>query len=230
MGEVAIRSLQGRGITQIRILNRSPERAARIAFRVGARSGSLNDLAQGLRDADLVVASTGSTGVVVTRDAVKAAMAGKTGPMFLLDLGVPRDVDHAARRIPDIGLADIDDLRQTLRDDRVGVEDEVAKVRALVEAETRKFSMTRRAARLAPLIEALRERGEEVRESELRRAASRLRHLEDRDREAVEALTRGIVNKLLHDPVVRVKDLSGQTGEYAKALADLFGLPPLNEE
>jgi glutamyl-tRNA reductase len=60
--------------------------------------------------------------------------------------------------------------------------------------------------------------------------ASRLRHLGERDREAVEALTRGIVNKLLHDPVVRVKDLSGQGGEYARALAELFGLPPVHEE
>jgi glutamyl-tRNA reductase len=230
MGEVAIRSLQGRGVSAIRILNRSPERAARVAARVGAESGSLEDLSQGLTDADLVVASTGSTGVVVTHQAVKAAMTGKKSSMFFLDLGVPRDVDHRARLLPGVDVADIDDLRDALRDDRVGVEAEVAKVRGLIETETRKFSTARRAARLAPLIEALRERGEAIRADELRRMASRLRHLGERDRETVESLTRGIVNKLLHDPVVRVKDLSGQTGEYARALADLFGLPPLNEE
>lgn len=230
MGELSIRSLQGRGMSRIRILNRSPERAARVASRVGARFGSLDDLPAALADADLVVASTGSTGVVVTHQAVKAAVADKKGRMFLLDLGVPRDVDHRAREIPGVGAADIDDLRRLLDDGRVGVEEEVAKVRALVGDETRKFSTARRAARLAPLIEALRERGEEVRANELRRMASRLRHLGDRDREAVEALTRGIVNKLLHDPVVRVKDLSGQGGEYARALAELFGLPPVHEE
>lgn len=230
MGEVAIRSLQGRGISGIRILNRSPERAAKVAARVGAEFGSLADLPEGLTDADLVVASTGSTGVVVTHQAVKAATAGKKRPMFFLDLGVPRDVDHRARQLPRVDVADIDDLRAVLRDDRVGVEADVAKVRGLIETETRKFSTARRAARLAPLIEALRERGEAVRADELRRMASRLRHLGERDRETVETLTRRIVNKLLHDPVVRVKELSGQTGEYAKALADLFGLPPLNEE
>lgn len=230
MGEVAIRALQGRGVGPIRVLNRSPDRAARLASRVRGRSGSLDDLGDGLRDADLVVASTGSTGVVVTRRAVMAAMAARKSPMFLLDLGVPRDVDHTARQLPRVGVADIDDLRDALREDRSGVESEVAKVRVLVETETRKFSTEKRAARLAPLIEALRERGEAVRATELRRMASRLRHLDERDRETVEALTRGIVNKLLHDPVVRVKDLSGQTGEYAKALADLFGLPPLNAE
>ena len=230
MGEVAIRSLQRRGMRRIRVLNRSPERAARVASRIGAEFGSLGKLGKGLAEADLVVASTGSTGVVVTRDAVKRAVGERTRPLFLLDLGVPRDVDPRARDIPGVGVADIDDLRDVLAEERVGVEGEVAKVRALVSDETKKFATAKRAARLAPLIEALRERGEQVRATELRRLASRLAHLPERDRETVEALTRGIVNKLLHDPVVRVKDLSGLGGEHARALAELFGLPSPPEE
>lgn len=230
MGELAIRSLQRRGMTRIRVLNRSPERAARVASRIGAEFGSLEDLGKGLTQADLVVASTGSTGVVVTHEAVKSAVAGRTRSLFLLDLGVPRDVDPRTREIPGLGVADIDDLREELVHDRVGVEGEVTKVRALVANETNKFATAKRAARLAPLIEALRDRGEEIRAGELRRLASRLGHLSERDRETVEALTRGIVNKLLHDPVVRVKDLSGLGGDYAKALAELFGLPSPSEE
>jgi glutamyl-tRNA reductase len=168
--------------------------------------------------------------VVVTQEAVKGAITGGKRSLFLLDLGVPRDVDPRTREIPEVGVADIDDLRDALVDERVGVEGEVIKVRALVADETKKFATAKRAARLAPLIEALRERGEEVRAIELRRMASRLAHLSERDRETVEALTRGIVNKLLHDPVVRVKDLSGLGGDYAKALAELFDLPSPPEE
>jgi glutamyl-tRNA reductase len=230
MGELAIRSLQRRGIRKVRVLNRSLERAARVASRIGAEFGPLDELGKGLAEADLVVASTGSTGVVVTQEAVKGAIAGGERSLFLLDLGVPRDVDPRTREIPDVGVADIDDLRDALVDERVGVEGEVIKVRALVADETKKFATAKRAARLAPLIEALRERGEEVRAIELRRMASRLAHLSERDRETVEALTRGIVNKLLHDPVVRVKDLSGLGGDYAKALAELFDLPSPPEE
>jgi glutamyl-tRNA reductase len=230
MGELAIRSLQRRGIRKVRVLNRSLERAARVASRIGAEFGPLDELGKGLAEADLVVASTGSTGVVVTQEAVKGAIAGGKRSLFLLDLGVPRDVDPRTREIPDVGVADIDDLRDALVDERVGVEGEVLKVRALVADETKKFATAKRAARLAPLIEALRERGEEVRAIELRRMASRLAHLSERDRETVEALTRGIVNKLLHDPVVRVKDLSGLGGDYAKALAELFDLPSPPEE
>ena len=230
MGELAIRSLQRRGIRKVRVLNRSLERAARVASRIGAEFGPLDELGKGLAEADLVVASTGSTGVVVTQEAVKGAIAGAERSLFLLDLGVPRDVDPRTREIPEVGVADIDDLRDALVDERVGVEGEVIKVRALVADETKKFATAKRAARLAPLIEALRERGEDVRAIELRRMASRLAHLSERDRETVEALTRGIVNKLLHDPVVRVKDLSGLGGDYAKALAELFDLPSPPEE
>jgi glutamyl-tRNA reductase len=230
MGELAIRSLQRRGIRKVRVLNRSLERAARVASRIGAEFGPLDELGKGLAEADLVVASTGSTGVVVTQEAVKGAITGGKRSLFLLDLGVPRDVDPRTREIPEVGVADIDDLRDALVDERVGVEGEVIRVRALVADETKKFATAKRAARLAPLIEALRERGEEVRAIELRRMASRLAHLSERDRETVEALTRGIVNKLLHDPVVRVKDLSGLGGDYAKALAELFDLPSPPEE
>lgn len=230
MGELAIRSLQQRGMSRIRILNRSPERAERVASRVGARFGSLDDLVDGLAEADLVVSSTGSTGVVVTYDAVMSAGARTRRPLFLLDLAVPRDVDPGTRDIPGVGVADIDDLRGVLATERVEVEGEVTKVRALVVEETRKFAVAKRATQLAPLIEALRERGEVIRAGELGRMASRLAHLTERDRETVEALTRGIVNKLLHDPVVRVKDLSGPGGDYAKALAELFRLNSPHEE
>lgn len=230
MGELAIRSLQQRGMRRIRVLNRSPEKAARVANRVGGEFGPLDDLETGLLEADLVVSSTGSTGVVVTHEAVKRAVARRMRSLFLLDLGVPRDVDPRTREIPGVGLADIDDLREVLVNDWVGVEGEVTKVRTLVANETKKFATAKRAARLAPLIEALRQRGEEVRAGELQRLSSRLAHLKERDRESIEALTRGIVNKLLHDPVVRVKDLSGLGGDHAKALAELFDLPSPPEE
>ena len=226
MSALAIRALGEHGVGEVTVLNRTPERAARLAGRVGGAHGPLDRLATAMASADLVVSSTGSTGVVVGREVVERATADLARPLFLLDLAVPRDVDPAVAEVPGVRLADIDDLRGVLseRDGEIGAE--VERVKGIVADETRRFGRRRREARLAPLIKALHDRGEEVQARELRRLASRLRGLSEREREAVEALAAGVVAKLLHEPVVRLKEGAGTTDgdTRARALADLFGL------
>ena len=229
MSALAIRALREQrdlDVTEVTILNRTPERAARLAGRVGGAHGPLDRLDAAVAAADLVVSSTGSTGVVLGRDVVARAMAGRGRPMFLLDLAVPRDVDPTAGEIPGVRLADIDDLREVLAEREGKLRAEVERVREIVAEETRRFGRRQREARLAPLIKALHERGEDVRARELRRLASRLRSLSERERQAVEALAAGVVAKLLHEPVVRLKEGAGTAeGEaQARAIADLFGL------
>jgi glutamyl-tRNA reductase len=226
MSALAIRALGDHGAHDVTILNRTPERAARLAGRVGGSHGPLDRLAPAVAAADLVVSSTGSTGVVVGKDLVAEAMAGRTRPMFLLDLAVPRDVDPSVAGITGVRLADIDDLRETLAERQGELRAEVERVRDIVAEETRRFGRRQRETRLAPLIKALHDRGDEVRARELRRLASRLRGLSEREREAVEALASGVVAKLLHEPVVRLKEGAGTAeGEArARAFADLFGL------
>jgi glutamyl-tRNA reductase len=125
-----------------------------------------------------------------------------------------------------VGLADIDDLRDVVARRRGDVAGDLGSARGIVAEETRRFAVARRSARLAPLIEALHDRGERIRAAEVRRLATRLAALPDRDREAVEALTRRIVRRLLHDPVVRLKDLAGRDAgdPAARTLAELFDL------
>jgi glutamyl-tRNA reductase len=226
MGSMAVGALRDRGVGPITVLGRHPARAARLATRVGARHGGLQDLGTALARADLVISSTAAPGVVISADAVARAVRGRDRPLFLLDLAVPRDVDPEAAELPGVDLADIDDLRQGASEARARTEREADKVRDLVAGEVGRYATRRRAARLAPLIEALHARGEHIRAEEVRRMAARLSNLSDREREAVEALTRGIVAKLLHDPVVRLKDLSsgGPEDPLARALAELFGL------
>lgn len=226
MSSLAIRALRQRGIDDVLVVGRRPHRAEHLARRTGARHATFDGLQNGLAGADLVVSSTAATGSVVSREAVEAALGGRERPLFLLDLAVPRDVDPAVAELDGVRVADIDDLRSVLARAHADAGDEIARVRAIVAEETRRYTAHRRAARLAPLIEALHARGEAVRHAELGRAASRLSGLSERQREAVEALTRGIVRKLLHHPVVRLKDLSarGVDDPYAQALADLFDL------
>jgi glutamyl-tRNA reductase len=226
MSALAIRALREHGTLEVIILNRTPERAARLAGRVGGTHGPLGHLATAVASADLVVSSTGSTGVVLGEDLVAEAMAGRARPMFLLDLAVPRDVDPSVGEIPGVRLADIDDLREVLAERRGELRAEVERVREIVAEETRRFARRQREARLAPLIKALHDRGVEVRTRELGRLASRLRGLSDRDRETVEALAAGVVAKLLHEPTVRLKEAAGTAeGEtLARAISELFGL------
>jgi glutamyl-tRNA reductase len=226
MSRLAIRALRERGVGPVTILNRTPERAARLAGLTGGSHGPLERLEAALSSADLVVSSTGATGIVLGRDVVERATSGREGPQFLLDLAVPRDVDPAAGELAGIRVADIDDLRGILAERHGELAAEVERVRAIVAEETRRFGRRQREARLAPLIKALHDRGDEVRAREVRRLASRLRGLSDRERQAVEALAAGVVAKLLHEPVVRLKEGAGTAeGEaHARALAELFDL------
>jgi glutamyl-tRNA reductase len=225
MGEIAARTLRERGVGDVMVLARRTHRAESLARRTGARPGSLDDLDEALRDVDVVVSSTAAAGTVVSAGSVRRAVQGGRR-LFLLDLAVPRDVEPEAGEIPGVGLADIDDLRSGLAERAGAPADEVEKARGIVAEETGRYVVARRSARLAPLIEALHQRGERVRAAELGRLASRLQGLSEREREAVEALSRGIVRKLLHDPVVHLKDLAGRGLEdpHAQALIDLFDL------
>lgn len=226
MAALALAWLRERGMGEITVLNRTPEKAERLAARVDGAHGGLERLLEALARADLVVSSTTATQIVVDREDVERAAEGRR--MFLLDLAVPRDVDPSAREVPGVRVADIDDLRDVLAASREGIAHEVEAAGEVIAEETRKFVTQRRSAKLAPLIAALHERGEAVRAAELERLASRLSSLSEREREAVEALTTGIVKTLLHDPVVELKERWGAgVGEaHARVLAELFGLEP----
>ncbi|HJW64300.1 MAG TPA: glutamyl-tRNA reductase, partial [Actinomycetes bacterium] len=152
---------------------------------------------------------------------------GGSDPLVLLDLGVPRDVEPEVRRLPGVVLADLDALRAVLETDEEPRR-EVERVRSLIARETGAFMGGQREARLNPTIRVLRARAEQVRQQELAKASTRLAGLDDRQRAAVEAVTRGLVNKLLHDPMVRGKTLAARPdGDlYVAALRELYGLDP----
>jgi glutamyl-tRNA reductase len=215
-------------VDRITVLSRRPPRAERLARKIGAAHGGIDGLPDALVHADLVVSTTQSTKPVISAEMVRAAARRGDRPRFLLDLAVPRDVEPGSADVPGVRVADIDDLGRALRGTRSDPHGEVAAATAVVHEEARRYVLDRRTARLAPLIEALHARGEAVRAAELQRLAGRLDELPDREREAVEAATRRIVRRLLHDPVVRLKDLAGRGAEDASArvLAELFGLEP----
>jgi glutamyl-tRNA reductase len=226
MSALAVKHLRRRGVATVRVLNRSLERARALAERTEAEPGDLEDLPASLAGADVVISATGAAGIVLTEPMVRDAVAARSRRLYVLDLAVPRDVDPAAGALPDVTLVDIDGLRGSVavRAAETGVD--LERAHAIVDEEVRRFAIRRRAERLGPLFRALRERGDAAVEAELERFRSELAGLEPQEREAVAALARGVVAKLLHEPIVRLKEMpgSGTQDVHARALAELFGL------
>jgi glutamyl-tRNA reductase len=224
MSALAVKHLRGRGVGTVRILNRSLDRARALAERTSAEHGELDDLPDAIADADLLVSATGAAGIVVHASALDR----RTKPLFVLDLAVPRDVEPGARELPGVSLVDVDGLRSTLAVHAAETAADIERAHEIVAEEVRRFALRRRSERLGPLILALRRRGDEVVAAELERFRSELASLTADEREAVESLARGVVAKLLHEPIVRLKELStpGSRDAHARLLAELYGVEP----
>ena len=225
MGGMAAGRVMG-SADKILIANRSEEKGARLAERVGGTVLAFGDLEAGLAQADLVLTSTGAAVPIIDAEAVAAAMSRRLDrPLVLVDLAVPRDVDPACSQVAGVTVLDVDTIRLVTDTGPTG--EEVVKARALVSEAAEKFAAWRRSVRVEPTIAALRSRAEAVRAAEMERFAARLTDLGDRERAAVEALTKGIVNTLLHEPSVRLKSIADERGDdaHAAAVRELFDLP-----
>jgi glutamyl-tRNA reductase len=225
MASLAVKHLRQRDVGPVRILNRSLPHARSLAERTNAEHGDLDALPTALHDADLVVSATGATGVVVRTDVLRAARPASTSPLVLLDLAVPRDVEPGAGTLPGVTLIDVYALRDR---GSAGEQEAIEQACGIVAQEVRRFVVRRRGDELAPLIREIRRRGDVVLQRELERYAGRLADLTPDELAAVEALARGIVAKLLHDPIVVLKERSepGSGRTHAKVLAELLGLDP----
>jgi glutamyl-tRNA reductase len=225
IGEATAGKLVARGARIAFVANRGEERRDRVARKLEAEPLALGDVPRALADADLVVASTNSRSLLVSRDDVERALASRERrPLLLIDLAVPRDLDPEISTLPYAFLYDVDDL-----DEAVGtgtVEGAAARAEAIVAEEAERFRAWQASRGVVPAIASLRARAEEIRLRELARLERRLAELSPEERRAVDAVTVQIVNKLLHEPTVRLKEAAaGADGAaYADAIRHLFGL------
>jgi glutamyl-tRNA reductase len=225
MGALGGATLRRAAVGDVVVANRTPANAERLAATLGGRGVGLDVLEDELTAADVVVTSTGATGLVMHRDVVAAAMARREGrPMAILDLALPRDVDPLVRTIPGVTLVDLEALQTALAGTEAAAGVEAA--REIVAEEVGTFLTWQKASRVAPTVTALRTRADEVVAVELTRLTARLPQLGDRERAEVEQAVRRVVQTLLHTPTVRVKELTeAPVGlSYAEALRELFGL------
>lgn len=215
------------GLGEIIVCNRTRARAVELARRIGGRVVDFFELGSALVDVDLVLTSTGASSMIVDADDVATVMEHRNGrPLLIVDVAVPRDVEPVAGTIDGVTLLDMDDLRAFAESSLAERRKEIPIVQTILANEVARFHEKLAAREVAPLIVDLRERAEQIRQAEIERLAGRLGGLDDDTRAHVEALTRGIVNKLLHEPTVRLKEEAATArGErLADALRHLFGL------
>jgi glutamyl-tRNA reductase len=229
-GEVAegtLKALAAAGTADVLVANRTWDRATTLADVCGGRAIPLEDLKTSLAHVDLLVTTTGAQEIILENGDIGAVLALRGGEdLLIVDVAVPRDVDPSSGLLPGVTLLDMDDVGAFVDAGLAGRAAEVSRVRAIVDSEVDRHRAMTSAREVAPLIAGLRGAADSMRVAELERFASRLAALDPDQREAVEALTKGIVNKLLHEPSVRLKDAAGHArgDRLAEALRDLFDL------
>jgi glutamyl-tRNA reductase len=228
MSALAAATLHRSGVASVAIANRTPERAHRLADAVGGKAVGLDRLPEALAAADLIVSCTGSVGHVIDVGQAAEAASGRARPQLYLDLALPRDVHPGVADLPGVTLVDLEDLGRDLAEEDFSAD--VEQVRGLVAQEVGGYLADRRVQSVAPTVVALRARAAEFVDAELARLEQRLPDVDDAVREQVQREVRStvhrVVEKLLHTPTVRVKELAGRSdgGSYAAALRELFDL------
>jgi len=223
MSEGMTVALRDAGTSRIVISNRTIERATPLAAKVGGDVVPLEQLAQTIADIDVLLTSTGANALMIDQTTLSDVMAGRAErPLLIVDIAVPRDVDPAAADIDGVTLLDMEDLTAFAEAGRAERRGEIAAVRELIDDEVRRFAATTQSRKVEPLAAAFRRDVDALRMAEVERHAGTL---DVETRERIDAATKAVVNKLLHQPMTELRASAGTPrGErLAAALQDLFG-------
>lgn len=231
MSELAARHLVQQGAGAILVTNRTMERARTLAEPFNGRVIPFEKLYETATDADIVISSTGAPHPIFRREHGQQFMHRRRNrPMFFIDIAVPRDVDPAMNNVEGIFVYDIDDLQQVAAAHIAERQTQAGDAEALVEAEVERFHQRRRAVNVAPAIVSLQRQAEEIRVNELKRMHAKLGTLSAEQVAAVEALTRGLVNKFLHPPMQALKQAARENDSTrVDALCETWSLPSVAE-
>jgi len=226
MASLAVATVTRLGAADVVVASRTEASARRLAEAYDARTVPLTQAQEALSEADVLVSCTGATGVVLPLSVVAAARTDAPGPLAVVDLALPHDVDPAVAELPGVSLFDLARLADEVNEGEHA--DDVAAVREIVAQEITAFLAARSSATVTPTVVALRTMATGIVDAEMQRLTTRLPELDPVVRSEVEHAVRRVADKLLHQPTVRVKELANETGavSYATALAELFSLDP----
>jgi glutamyl-tRNA reductase len=220
--ELTARALADQGVRTVFVANRHAARARSLAERFGGEVGSLESLPARLQEADIVVASTSSPHPIVGADELELVMRARDGrPLILIDIAVPRDIEHACGDLDGVSVYDMDDLQAVVARNLEVRDAERTQAEAVVEEEIQRFARWMAQLDVMPTIAALREHGARIVDQVLAENAGRWESASPRDRARVEAMARSVMQRLLHEPTIRLKE-SGHGAQ--QMMRELFGL------
>jgi glutamyl-tRNA reductase len=220
--ELTARALADQGVRTVFVANRHADRARSLAERFGGEVGSLDSLPARMEEADIVVASTSSPHAIVEADDLAVVMRARAGrPLVLIDIAVPRDIDHACGELEGVRVYDMDDLQAAVVRNLGVREAERARAEAVVEDEIQRFARWLAQLDVMPTITSLREHGAGIVDQVLAENAGRWESASPRDMARIEAVARAVMQRLLHEPTIRLKE-SGHGRQ--QVLRELFGL------
>jgi glutamyl-tRNA reductase len=229
MAQLAAHNLCASGADRFLVVNRTFERAERLAQPLGGQAYAWEAMESALRQADIVLCSAGAPHTIIRRDMVERVCRDRNeAPLFFIDIGVPRNVDPRVGELAGVSLYDIDDLQQVVQRNLSEREREVPKVQAIVQEATDEFMAWLAGREVISTICDLRQMAEQICADQVQRALNRLGPLSEREQEVVRSLGQRITHKLLHQPTVRLKESArnGDGAEYVDAVRALFGLEP----
>jgi glutamyl-tRNA reductase len=227
MAELAAKNLVDNGVGNLLVVNRSAGRAAGLAKQYGGEASGWDRLTQALWKSDIVISSTAAPHAILRRETVAATMRMRRNrPLFIIDIAVPRDVEPRVGKLSNVFLYDIDDLQQVLEANLEQRRREVPRVQSIVTEEVAAFLAWLRTRDVVPTIVDLRQHLDGIREAELAWAMNKLDGLSAQERKVVLALSQRLVNKIMHQPTVRLKQHAGarEAYRYSEAIRDLFGI------
>ena len=227
MAAIAAQALHDRGVGRLSFINRTQERANKLAQHFQGEAFSWYELPAALDKVDGVITATDAPHVVIQESVVRQVIQSRDErPLLFVDIAVPRDVDESVEDLPGVQRFDIDDLRTTVDANLAQREAAVPEVETIIEEEGSKFEEWLNARSVLPVLIALRTKAKDIADSELERALQQLNHLDAFDQDKVTRLVQRVVNKVLHEPTIRLK-MSASEGngiEYAHVLRELFSL------
>ena len=227
MSELTGQHLHANGAKKVLVVNRTPENAQELAKKFQGEALGFDTAMERLKEADIVISSTGAQRFVLNPEQVEAAMAGrKKRPLFLIDIAVPRDIEPSCGDIPNVFLYDIDDLEGIVETNLAKRRKEAEIIEEMIELEQEAYRQWYATLGVSPLIRALQEKASAVQENTMDSLLRKLPELDDRQVKVIRKLTKSIVNQVIHDPILRIKELSvdKRSNEAMKLFVQLFAL------
>lgn len=220
-GELTAKHLYANGAERVLVVNRTFERAAQLADKFNGIPCSIDEAVKKLPETDIIISSTGSEGYVLTREQVKDAMRKrKSKPLFMIDIAVPRDLDPGIASVDNVFLYDIDDLEGIVQSNLEQRRQEAAKIEVMIEEEMKQFEQWYKTLGVVPLIRALQTKASDIHEETMSSLTNKLPDLNEHQLKVIRKLTKSIVNQMMQDPILRIKEMAGE--KKSEEAMDMF--------